>query len=96
MKFLLLPLIFLLGIATFFISRGGLLNNSNEAILRNVDAIQAMEIANRWKWSKEKIKSYVTSRQVIFEFPNESVKKILLPKDKMLVAVAPYINKTHQ
>jgi hypothetical protein len=95
MKFLLLPLIFLLGIGIFLINRG-LAINSNESILENVDAVQAMGIANRWKWSKEKIKSHVTSRQVIFEFPNGNIKKILLPKDKMLVAVAPYINETHQ
>jgi hypothetical protein len=33
---------------------------------------------------------------VVFEFPNGRVKKIPLPEEKMLVAVAPYVNKTHR
>jgi hypothetical protein len=68
---------------------------SDEAALKNVDAVQAIAIANQWKWSKKEIKSYVTPREVIFEFPNGRVKKIPLPKDKMYVAVAPYITQTH-
>ena len=38
--------------------------NSPEAILKNVDAFQAMAIANEWKWSKKEIKSYVNPREV--------------------------------
>jgi hypothetical protein len=74
----------------------GLLGDENEAKLKNVDAIQAMEIANQWKWTQEEIKSHVTSREVVFEFPKGRVKKIPLPEEKMLVAVAPYVNKTHR
>jgi hypothetical protein len=70
--------------------------NSPEAILKNVDAIQAMAIANEWNWSKKEIKSYVTAREVVFELSKNKVKKIPLPEDKMLVAVAPYINRTHK
>jgi hypothetical protein len=70
--------------------------NSPEAILNNVDAIQAMAIANEWSWSKKEIKSYVNSREVVFELSENKVKKIPLPEEKMLVAVAPYINRTHQ
>jgi hypothetical protein len=70
--------------------------NSPEAVLKNVDAIQAVAIANEWKWSKKEIKSYVTAREVVFEFTKSKVKKIPLPEEKMLVAVAPYINKTHK
>ena len=74
----------------------GLLEDENEAILNNVDAIQAMEIANEWKWTKKDIKTYVTTREVVFEFPNGRSKKIPLPEEKMLVSVAPYINRTHE
>ena len=35
-------------------------------------------------------------REVVFEFPKGRVKKIPLPEEKMLVAVAPYVNKTHR
>jgi hypothetical protein len=70
--------------------------NSPEAVLKNVDAFQAMAIANEWKWSQKAIKSYVNAREIVFELPGSKVVKIPLPEDKMLVAVAPYINQTHQ
>ena len=70
--------------------------NSPKAILKNVDAVQAMAIANEWKWFKKEIKSHVTTRDVVFELSANRVKKIPLPEDKMLVAVAPYINRTHK
>lgn len=97
MRSILLSIILFLGI--------GSLNPANaqqgdkqsaEAALNNIDAIQAMAIANQWKWTKRKIRSHVTPREVIFKFPNGRVKKIPLPKDKMVVAVAPYINQTHR
>ena len=70
--------------------------NSPEGLLKNADARQALAIANDWKWSKKEIKSHVTSRDVVFELPDGKVIKIPLPDDKMMVAVAPYINQTHQ
>lgn len=68
---------------------------SDEALLKNIDAMRAVEIANEWKWSKKDVKTSIDSREVIFEFPNEKVKRIALPKDKMYIAVAPYIENTH-
>jgi hypothetical protein len=70
--------------------------DSPEALLKNVDAVQAMALANEWNWSKKEIKSYVNAREVVFELPGKKVIEIPLPQDKMLVAVAPYINQTHQ
>lgn len=95
MKNLLISFVFLLGVGSLFVGRG-LLAEENEAVLKDVDAMQAMEIANEWKWTQKKIKSYVTTREVVFQFSNGRSKKILLPEDKMLVAVAPYINRTHK
>ena len=69
---------------------------SFEGILKNVDAFQAMEIANQWKWSQKNIKSYVTFKEVVFKLPDGKVKKVPLPDDKFLVAMAPYINRTHK
>ena len=69
---------------------------SAETVLNNVDAIQAMAIANQWKWTKKDVKSYVTPRGVIFIFPSKKAKEISLPEEKMLVAVAPYIKRTHR
>jgi len=94
MRYRFIFLAFLLGI-------GALLNThwvqakENEAELKGVDAIEAMKIANQWKWTKKGIKSYVTFREIVFKFPNGTVKKVPLPEDKMVVAVAPYISRTH-
>ncbi len=95
MKYLSVSFVFLLGLGSLF-AACGLLADENEAQLKNVDAIQAMEIANQWKWSKEEIKSHVTTREVVFEFSNGRVRKIALPEEKMVVAVAPYVNQTHK
>ena len=64
--------------------------------LENVNAMEAVAIANEWKWSHKDIKSSVTAREVVFEFPDKTVKRIPLPQEKMLVAVAPYIRQTHK
>ena len=72
-------------------------DNPDEAKLKNVDAVQAMAIANEWHYSKKEITSFVTPREVVFKSSKDKViKKIPLPEDKMLVAVAPYINSTHR
>jgi hypothetical protein len=97
MKYLLPSFILLLGISSLFPTcalQGD--EKSAEATLNNVDAIQAMAIANQWKWFKKEIKSYVTPREVVFEFSNGKVRRIPLPKEKMVVAVAPYIKRTHR
>lgn len=64
--------------------------------LKNVSAMEAVNIANELKWESSDVKSYVTTHEVIFEFSNGQLTKIRLPKDRMLVAVAPYMNKTHE
>ena len=96
MKSLSIFIVFLLGIImlcpTGVIESAG---NSDEALLINIDAMRAVEIANEWKWSKKDVKTSIDSREVIFKFPDGNVKRIALPKDKMYVAVAPYINNTH-
>ena len=64
--------------------------------LENVNAVEAVAIANEWKWSYKDVTTSVTAREVIFEFPDKTVKRIPLPQEKMLVAVAPYIQQTHK
>ena len=97
MKSLLLSFILLIGISMPFpaysLEGDG---KQAEAKLNNIDAIQAMAIANQWKWSKKNIKSYVTPLEVVFKFSNGKIKRIPLPEEKMLVAVAPYVNRTHK
>ena len=60
-----------------------------------IDAFEAMALANQWKWSHKDVRSSVTAREVVFKFPDGTVKKIPLPEDRMLVAVAPFIRQTH-
>jgi len=95
MKNLIISFVFLLWMGSLFIG-SDLLADENEALLENVDAIPAMEIANGWKWTQKEIKSHVTTREVVFEFSDGKIKKIPLPEEKMLVAIAPYVNRTHQ
>ena len=97
MKKLSISLSLLLGLSLLFAVSGCQPDkNSPEAILKNVDVFQAMAIANEWKWSKKEIKSYVNTREIIFELSKRKIIKIPLPEEKMLVAVAPYINRTHK
>ena len=65
------------------------------AELENVDAVQAVAIANQWRWTNRNIKISVDARKIVFKFPDGQVKTVPMPADKMLVAVAPYIRKTH-
>jgi hypothetical protein len=97
MRYLLLSIVLLVGLGFLFppsMLQGD--EKLREAGLHNVDAAQALEIANEWKWSKQNIKSYVTTREVVLELASGKVIKAPLPKEKMVVAVAPYIHQTHQ
>ena len=64
--------------------------------LKNVSAIEAVAIANELKWESSSVKSYVTAHEVVFKFSNGQLTKIRLLKDRMLIAVAPYMNQTHE
>ena len=64
--------------------------------LKNVSAIEAVAIANELKWESSSVKSYVTAHEVVFKFSNGQLTKIRLPKDRMLIGVAPYMNQTHE
>lgn len=97
MKSLLLSFIIILGVNSLlptYALYGD--EKSTEAGLNNVDAMQAMAIANQWHLSKKGIESFVTPQEVIFQFPNGKEKRIPLPQEKMVVAAAPYIKRTHR
>jgi hypothetical protein len=94
--------VLLLFVAAFLISSCATMQKGNQAAgksdeagLENIDAMRAVEIANEWKWTKKDVKTSIDSREVVFEFPDGRVKRIALPKDKMYIAIAPYIEKTH-
>lgn len=95
MKSITLSFILLLGISGLFPACSS--ENPDAAKLKNMDAVQAIAIANDWNYTKKDITSYVTPREVVFKSSDKKViKKIPLPEDKMFVAVAPYINATHR
>jgi len=96
MKNITTAFIFTLWIISLF-SPGALQADQNSlmAELENVDAVQAVAIANQWRWTDRNITISVDARKIIFKFPNGQVKTVPMPADKMLVAVAPYIRKTH-
>ena len=90
-------LLLLFGISALFSAHPG--SSAEKPIvdeLSGIDAYQAMAIANQWRWSQRDVKSYVTPREVVFKFSDGRVKSIPLPEEKMLVAVAPYIDRTHR
>lgn len=96
MKYKIPTIIIMLGI--FFLFLPGVLQadyKSFMAELKNADAVQAVALANQWKWTNKDITSYVDAQEIVFKFPDGQVKKIPLPVDKMFVAVAPFITRTH-
>jgi len=64
------------------------------ALLGGVSPQQALKLANTWR-SQGGMQSYVTPEAVHFTFPDGQKKAVALPRGQMVVAIAPYINKTH-
>jgi hypothetical protein len=97
MKTFVLCLILILGAGTAF--QADAFQDSKKPAdidFENINAVEAMAIANEWKWSQKDVKSFVTAREVVFKFSDGTEKRIPLPEEKMLVAVAPYISRTHK
>lgn len=80
-------------IASFQALQSG--GKSYETALESANAVESIAIANQWKGSEKEIKSFVNSQEVVFQFPGGNVKKISLPEEKMMVAIAPYKKETH-
>ena len=65
--------------------------------LTGVDARRAMEIANAWGVSGigAKVTSFVTTDAVQFKFEGGQTVSVPLPKDRVVIAIAPYVTFTH-
>jgi len=63
--------------------------------IKSMEIKDAIELANEWKYSRTKIKSFITPKELKVVFPDKREITIALPSDEMYVAVAPYINETH-
>lgn len=83
--------LFLMLTPAFSISESALIDQ-----LEGLNAHQALALANQWYSEKQPVRTHITSEEVVFQFESGRVKKIPLPADEMLVAVAPFINNTHK
>lgn len=68
---------------------------SLESKLDGVDARQALAIADRWFQEKQPVKSFINTYEIVFEFQDGKKRRITLPAEEMMVAIAPYVQKTH-
>ena len=97
MKYLILCLILIFGAGLALQAEAFQQNKKLAGInFEKIDAFEAMAIANDWKWTRKDVKSFVNAYEVVFEFTDGTRQVIPLPQDWMLVAVAPYIRKTHK
>ena len=76
--------------ASGFSSNGPMLET-----LEGLDARQALALANQWYSERQPVRTYITSEEVVFQFKSGEVRKIALPEAEMMVAVAPYVDRTH-
>ena len=83
--------VFLMNTPAFSMSESALIDQ-----LDGLNAHQALALANQWYWEKQPVKTHVTPKEVVFQSKSGKVKKIPLPADEMMVAVAPFIDKTHK
>lgn len=70
---------------------------ASSAALAGLSPESTLSLVDAWGMSFEenKITSYITPRAIHVEFPAGEKKVIDLPKDRMVVSIAPYIMKTH-
>jgi hypothetical protein len=61
----------------------------------DLSPLEAMALANAWGRAGAPVKSFVTTQAVEFTFEADRKASVNLPKDKMVVAIAPYVNRTH-
>jgi hypothetical protein len=89
---------FLINIILISIANGEAIKDSNKLIesLTGVDAFEALKIGNEWREKNYAVRSSVDSEAVRFIFPDKKTISIPLPEDRMVVAIAPYINRTHR
>jgi hypothetical protein len=83
--------LFLMYATAFSMNESALINQ-----LQGLNAQQALALANQWHWEKQPVKTHINSKEVVFQFESGKVINVALPKDEMMVAVAPFINRTHK
>ena len=64
------------------------------AQLRGLTPQQALAKANQWRGTGG-LQSFVTSEAVVFRFPGQEPTTVALPARQMVIAIAPYVTRTH-
>lgn len=62
--------------------------------LKGLGPEEALALAKRWREEGQKVVSYVTPEAFFFLFPDGRKAQVAL-KDRFLLAVAPYVSRTH-
>lgn len=96
MKYILLfVLLFSLGLSSCSQSNDPNYDEDYKAI-EKAGIKEAVSLANEWHYSKPDIVSFINSDEMVIVFPDGRKVTRSLPEDEMLVAIAPYINSTHE
>ena len=74
-------------------STRALASTPSQADVDGKGPIEALSLANMWMGNG--VTTHVTTESVNFEFPGGGTAAVDLPVDKMVVAIAPYIDNTH-
>ena len=65
------------------------------AALRDLDSIEALAVANAWGRGEKGVTSFVDQQKISFKFSGGESVTVPLPADKMVVAIAPFVENTH-
>jgi hypothetical protein len=66
-----------------------------DANLDGLTARQAVSLANKWSEEKQPVVTFINPREIVFDFGNGKTRRIPLPADEMMIAIAPYVQRTH-
>ena len=70
-------------------------NGPAASAVRGLDARAALEVADSWGPTTKGVTTFIDQTKVSFSFDNGDKVEIPLPEKEMVVAIAPYINRTH-
>lgn len=77
-------------------SQSGAASAASPTMLEGLDAREALALANRWGTGTPEVQSFVDTESVVITFKKSGKRvSIPLPADRMVVAIAPYIGRTH-
>ncbi|WP_324715315.1 CueP family metal-binding protein [Carboxydochorda subterranea] len=85
-----------LGLSGFAVWRLGGPSPSSEArAFARLDPVQAVALANRWRAEGKPVESSITSQALRVRWSDGQEAAVPLPPDRMYVAVAPFVSRTH-